>query len=149
MIMRKTADKKGKVIAEIPNGTCILVSSEDGEWCEVSWNNKTGYCMTEFLVMFREADLSLLDYRVLQKGDKGDDVLALKKRLKELGYIRGSATLTNRYTKETAQRVHPLPAAGRHDGRRHRLAGTAGISLFRQSPCLYPDPAPGEDKGGR
>ena len=103
--MRKTADKKGKVIGEIPNGTCILVNSEDGEWCEVSWNNKTGYCMTEFLVMFREADLSLLDYRVLQKGDKGDDVLALKKRLKELGYIRGNAALTNRYTEETAQRV--------------------------------------------
>ena len=103
--MRKTADKKGKVIGEIPNGTCILVSHEDGEWCEVSWNSKTGYCMTEFLVLFREADLSLLDYRVLQKGDKGDDVLALKKRLKELGYIRSNATLTNRYTEETAQRV--------------------------------------------
>ena len=103
--MRKTADKKGKVIGEIPNGTCILVTGEDGEWCEVSWSNKTGYCKAEFLVLFREADLSLLDYRVLQKGDKGDDVLALKKRLKELGYIRGNAVLTNRYTEETAQRV--------------------------------------------
>ena len=41
----------------------------------------------------------------LEKGDKGDDVLALKKRLKELGYIRGNAALTNRYTEETAQRV--------------------------------------------
>ena len=103
--MRKTADKKGKVIGEIPNGTCILVIGEEDEWCEVSWNSKTGYCRTEFLVLFREADLSLLDYRVLQKGDKGDDVLALKKRLKELGYIRSNATLTNRYTEETAQRV--------------------------------------------
>ena len=38
-------------------------------------------------------------------GDKGDDVLTLKKRLQELGYIRSGATLTNRYTQETAQRV--------------------------------------------
>ena len=103
--MRKTADKKGKVIGEIPNGTCILVTDEANEWCEVSWNGLTGWCRTEFLVLFREADLSLLDYRVLQQGDKGDDVIALKKRLKELGYIRGSAALTNRYTEGTAQRV--------------------------------------------
>ena len=103
--MRKTASLKGKIIGEIPNGTCIMVTNEAEEWCEVSWNGRTGYCRTEFLVLFREADLSLLDYRVLQKGDKGDDVLALKKRLKELGYIRSNATLTNRYTEETAQRV--------------------------------------------
>ncbi|MBQ6289429.1 MAG: SH3 domain-containing protein [Clostridia bacterium] len=103
--LRKTAGPKGKVIGEIPNGTCILVTKEAEDWCEVSWNGQTGYCKTEFLILYRGADLSLLDYRVLRDGDKGDDVIALKKRLQELGYIRSGATLTNRYTQETAQRV--------------------------------------------
>ncbi len=103
--LRKTAGPKGKVIGEIPNGTCILVTKEAEDWCEVNWNGQTGYCKTEFLILYRGADLSLLDYRVLRDGDKGDDVVALKKRLQELGYIRSGATLTNRYTQETAQRV--------------------------------------------
>ena len=103
--LRKAAGPKEKVIGEIPNGTCILVCHEGDDWCEVSWNGQTGYCKTEFLVLYREADLSLLDYRVLRDGDKGDDVISLKKRLQELGYIRSGATLTNRYTQETAQRV--------------------------------------------
>ena len=103
--LRKTAGPKGKVIGEIPNGTCILVTKEAEDWCEVSWNGQTGYCKTEFLLLYRGADLSLLDYRVLRDGDKGDDVVALKKRLQELGYIRSGAVLTNRYTEETAQRV--------------------------------------------
>ena len=96
---------KERVIGEIPNGTCILVTKEADDWCEVSWNGQTGYCKTEFLILYRGADLSLLDYRVLRDGDKGDDVVALKKRLQELRYIRSGATLTNRYTQETAQRV--------------------------------------------
>lgn len=103
--LRKTAGPKGKVIDEIPNGTCILVTKEADDWCEVIWNGQTGYCKTEFLILYRGADLSLLDYRVLRDGDKGDDVIALKQRLQELGYIRSGATLTNRYTQETAQRV--------------------------------------------
>ena len=130
----KKDPKSKKTEWEIPNGTCILVTSEDGEWCEVSWGSKTGYCRSEFLVLFREADLSLLDYRVLQDGDKGEDVLALKKRLKELGYIRGSATLTNRYTKETAQRVTLF----------QRQAGMTedGIAWQELQVYLYSDKAP-------
>ena len=103
--LRNAAGPKGKVIGEIPNGTCLLVTQEAEDWCEVSWNGQTGYCKTQFLVLYRGADLSLLDYRVLRDGDKGDDVVSLKKRLQELGYIRSGATLTNRYTQETAQRV--------------------------------------------
>ena len=103
--LRNAAGPKEKVIGEIPNGTCLLVTQEAEDWCEVSWNGQIGYCKTQFLVIYRGADLSLLDYRVLRDGDKGDDVVSLKKRLQELGYIRSGATLTNRYTQETAQRV--------------------------------------------
>ena len=103
--LRKTAGAKGRVIGEIPNGTCVLAIREEDGWCKVRWNELTGYCDTDYLLLYRGADLSLLSYRVLRNGDCGEDVLAMKKRLQELGYIRSSAVLTNRYNAETAQRV--------------------------------------------
>ena len=71
--MRVSAGEKGRVTDEIPNGTCILVLQEDETWCRVSYRDRPGYCKTEFLTLLREADPSILEYRVLQKGDKGDD----------------------------------------------------------------------------
>ena len=103
--MRTSAGEKGRVLDEIPNGTCILVMEEDDTWCRVSWQNRQGYCKTGFLTLLREADPSMLDYRVLKEGDKGEDVLALKKRLQDLGYIRSGSGLTNVYNDVTAERV--------------------------------------------
>ena len=103
--MRETANEKGRVLTEIPNGTCILVLQEDKIWCQVSYQDQPGYCRTEFLTLLREADPAMLEYRVLQKGAKGDDVLALKQRLQDLGYIRSGSELTNVYNDVTAERV--------------------------------------------
>jgi len=103
--MREAADEKGRVLTEIPNGTCISVLQEDETWCRVSYQDQPGYCKTEFLTLLREADPSMLEYRVLQKGTKGDDVLALKQRLQELGYIRSGSDLTNVYNDVTMERV--------------------------------------------
>lgn len=103
--MRESADTKGRVLTEIPNGTCILVLQEDEIWCQVSYQDQPGYCRTEFLTLLREADPAMLEYRVLQKGAKGDDVLALKQRLQDLGYIRSGSELTNVYNDVTAERV--------------------------------------------
>ena len=103
--MRETANEKGRVLTEIPNGTCILVLREDETWCWVSYQDQTGYCKTGFLTLLREADPSMLDYRILQKGARGDDVLALKQRLRELGYIRSGSELTNVYNDVTVERV--------------------------------------------
>ena len=103
--LRVSASEKGRVTDEIPNGTCILVEQEDEAWCRVSYKNQKGYCKTEFLILYREADLSVLDYRVLKKGDKGEDVLALKKRLQELGYIRDGSKMTDVYNDVAMERV--------------------------------------------
>ena len=103
--MRASAGEKSRVLNEIPNGSCLLVLEEDGDGCRVSWRERTGYCRTGFLTLLREADPSMLNYRVLSKGDKGEDVLALKKRLQELGYIRGGSDLTNVYNDVAAERV--------------------------------------------
>ena len=112
--MRETANEKGRVLTEIPNGTCILVLQEDKIWCQVSYQDQPGDCRTEFLTLLREADPAMLEYRVLQKGAKGDDVLALKQRLQDLGYIRSGSELTNVYNDVTAERVILFPKADRN-----------------------------------
>ena len=93
------------MIASVPNGSCLLVLEEDESWCLCRWDGKTGYCGTAYLTMLREADPGLLDYRVLRPGDRGEDVLALKRRLRDLGYIRPGASLTNVYNDVLAERV--------------------------------------------
>ena len=103
--LRESAGRNGRVLDEIPNGMCLLVVSQDDSWCRVIYKEQEGFCKTEFLKFFPDADLSMLTYRVLKTGDRGKDVLALKQRMQELGYIRSAATLTDRYTDETKGRI--------------------------------------------
>ncbi len=103
--LRSEASQKSRVLAEIPNGTCILVAEAGETWCRMVYQGQEGYCMTGFLTLLRGADPSILEYRVLKNGDKGEDVLSLKTRLKELGYLRSAAQLTDTYTDVTAERV--------------------------------------------
>lgn len=102
---RASAGKDSRVLDEIPNGMCLLVVQQEDDWCLVVYEEQEGYCKTEFLKFFPEADPTILNYRLLKAGDKGEDVLALKQRLQELGYIRSAATLTDRYTDETKGRI--------------------------------------------
>lgn len=103
--MRTKSSDKSKIIAEIPNGTCILVTEEGSNWCQVQWKGSVGYCKKEYLLLLREADPVLLSYRVLSKGDKGKDVLSIKSRLQELGYIRNGTKLTDLYNDTLEERL--------------------------------------------
>ena len=103
--LRVKPSPKGRVISSAPNGSCLLVLEENEKWSLCRWEGKTGYCDNSYLTMLREADLSVLNYRVLRQGDRGEDVLALKSRLQELGYIRSGSTLTNIYNDVLAERV--------------------------------------------
>ena len=103
--LRAKDSEKSRVLAEIPNGTLILVTEETETWCKLTYNNKTGYSKTEYLTLLRNADPDILRYRVLKEGDRGEDVLALKQRLQELGYIRENSSLTNDYNDITAERI--------------------------------------------
>lgn len=106
--MRSAADAGSRVLAEIPNGTCLLVLSEEPQWCGIEWNGKKGYCSAAYLTLLQEADRSLLSYRVLRKGDKGEDVRSLKERLQELGFLRPGSALTDSYNAVMAERVSLL-----------------------------------------
>ena len=132
--LRAEESRKSRVLAEIPNGTCMLVMQEGETWCRVIYQDQEGYCRSEYLMLLREADPSMLEYRLLKKGDKGGDVLALKKRMKELGYIRSAAQLTDTYTDVTAERVALF----------QRQAGMPedGIASQELQACLFSDKAP-------
>ncbi|MBQ8092964.1 MAG: SH3 domain-containing protein [Clostridia bacterium] len=103
--MRASASQSSKAIAKVPNGTCMLVvGSEDG-WCLCEWNGRTGYCSADYLTLLKNADPVLLTYRVLRSGDKGSDVLALKLRLQELGYLRSGSALSDSYNAVLAEQI--------------------------------------------
>ena len=103
--LRGRPDASSRVLGEIPNGTCVLLTEEGDAWCRVIYGDQCGYCVTEYLTVLREADPSILAYRVLRRGEKGEDVLALKRRLQELGYIRSGSELTNVYNDVARERV--------------------------------------------
>ena len=103
--MRAKASTKGAIVQEVPNGTCLLVKSEGADWSLCEWNGKSGYCDNAYLTFLRGADVTLLDYHVLRKGDKGEEVVALKERLHELGYIREGSSLNNVYNDTLCERL--------------------------------------------
>ena len=70
----------GKSVAKVPDCTCLRVLEETGDFCLCESDGKQGWCPASSL---------------LSKGDRGDDVTALKARLQDLGYIRSGSTLTN------------------------------------------------------
>lgn len=78
-------------------------------------------------------------YTPLQQGDKGDDVLQLKLRLRELGYIKENASLSKTYNSTTTARiklfqsVNGLPETGDADSRTLKL-------LFSQNAKKNPSP---------
>jgi len=71
------------------------------------------------LITCDQAELRL--YEPLQKGDKGEEVIEMKERLRELGYFRAGAELSDSYNDTCAERVqlfqknNGLPATGTAD----------------------------------
>lgn len=47
--MRSTPDTTKPYIAKIPNGSAVKVHADAEGWAKVTWNGKTGYCMSKFL----------------------------------------------------------------------------------------------------
>lgn len=47
--LRQAANTSAKVIATIPNGTALMITSRGSVWCATSYNGYSGYVMTSFL----------------------------------------------------------------------------------------------------
>lgn len=47
--LRASASTGAQVLAQIPSGTQVTVSSDDGSWCVVSYQGMTGYVMSAYI----------------------------------------------------------------------------------------------------
>lgn len=80
--MRKSAKEKSSLVVAIPNHSILLVLEKGDEWSLVSYKEKQGYVKNEFITVYDP-----LPFEEMASGDKSDNVLELKKRLKALGYL--------------------------------------------------------------
>ena len=100
--IRESASSKSDVIKVVKEGTKIEIKGTSGSWYKVSVGGKTGYASKKYITVSSDkkssASSSSSDSGKKQnssdgtckKGDKGDAVKAVQKRLKALGYYNSS-----------------------------------------------------------
>jgi len=94
--MRKDTSRKADIIGKIPRDTIIEVTSVNDTWCKCVYLGKNGYIMTDFLSFMDESQ-----FRSLAQNDTGQDVMALKEKLRELYFIDAGTELDDRYDSNT------------------------------------------------
>ena len=112
--LRSSASDRAGVIAQIPNGSALTVTSRGSNWCGVTYNGIAGYVMTKFLYIPissatavpatatpAPADGSAYT-RVLRSGYTGSDVKWAQSRLLALGY---TVSVTGTYDAATIAAV--------------------------------------------
>ncbi|MBR6028856.1 MAG: SH3 domain-containing protein [Clostridia bacterium] len=67
--VRKTPDSKARLVVEVPNRSLVDVEAVEGDWVKITYKNKTGYAMLEYLRV-----ASLMPGRTVYS-DEGDTVL--------------------------------------------------------------------------
>ena len=104
--IRESASSKSDVIKVVKEGTKVEIKGTSGSWYKVSVGGKTGYAAKKYLTVSsdkksssdKKTSSSSSDSGKKQsssdgtckKGDKGDAVKKVQKRLKELGYFTAS-----------------------------------------------------------
>ncbi|MBR1607205.1 MAG: SH3 domain-containing protein, partial [Clostridia bacterium] len=101
-------------VSEIKNGTQIVISSIEGEWCAMYYGDIQGYVQRQYLNIQAAStapaqaapaastyDTSSLT-RVLRAGYTGADVTVVQQRLKDLGYL---SSLSGSYDSATQEAV--------------------------------------------
>lgn len=96
--MRAEAKDSAKILEKLAKGTLVQIVQDLEGWTEIRYKDRTGYVMTKFL-----AEITELPYAAVTKEDQGDAVLAVKRLLYSLDYIK-SDEINTRYdqTLETA-----------------------------------------------
>ncbi|NLI22703.1 MAG: hypothetical protein GX418_14295 [Clostridiales bacterium] len=102
--LRKEPDGKATILERIPNHSLVRVLSKGDAYWQVQYETETGYAVCDFLTMTDYAE-DVLAYRLLYRNNVGDDVLAVKQRLLELGYYREGSTMNNVYNETCVERI--------------------------------------------
>ncbi len=128
--LRASRSLSSKKLGTISAGDAVTVRGIKGDWAQVTWKGKDGWCMKKYIRMATivaatptPAPLPTLrpgsdasSYQVLQSGSDGNQVMALQEALAELGYFTGKAdgiygTLTAQAVM-ALQRVNEYPITG-------------------------------------
>ena len=105
--IRESASSKSDVIKVVKEGTKVEIKGTSGSWYKVSVGGKTGYAAKKYLTVSSGKNKSSAKNTssssssesgkkqsssdgTCKKGDKGDAVKKVQKRLKELGYLTAS-----------------------------------------------------------
>lgn len=75
--MRESASRSAKIVCQVPVGASVDVIQDNGEWCYIQYNGKTGYMMSNYL-----------EYEG-QDGESGDylspeEIAEIQKALKDI-----------------------------------------------------------------
>jgi hypothetical protein len=138
--LRKSADAGATILEKIPNRSLVLVVSKgDGFW-EIEYDGTQGYAMGEFLTM-TDYPKEALNYRLLYRNNTGDDVVALKNRLMEMGYYRADSNMNDTYNDTCVERVKMFQ---RQNGLNEDGIATAAVQvkLFSSEAAVNAEPLP-------
>ncbi len=106
--LRGAKSTRAKLVKRIPKGATVTVSGVNGSWAEVTYDQYSGYCKSEFLVLKKVVKITTPKptptptpiptltpeedaggYTVLQQGDSGSAVKSLQRAMNELGFLTG------------------------------------------------------------
>jgi murein L,D-transpeptidase YcbB/YkuD len=102
--LRKKPDDKATVLERIPNHSLVRVLSDGDQYWQIQYESTIGYAVCSYLTMTDYTE-DVLNYRLLYRNNTGDDVLAVKERLLELGYYREGSKMNNVYNETCVERV--------------------------------------------
>lgn len=91
--MRAEAKDGTKIINHLSKGSIVTILEDKGEWTKINYQGKTGYVKTSFLQEIKE-----LPYSLITKETEGEAVLAFKRKLCNLGYLK-SDDINKRFDK--------------------------------------------------
>ena len=90
LVLREEMSTKSDALQTLSKGDKVEIIYQDGSWYKVKYGRYTGFVMSRY-VKTSGSVASRDEVESLRKGDKGDEVKEIQKRLKELGYLTGTA----------------------------------------------------------
>ncbi len=99
LYLREEPNGKSAALDLVREGAKVEILDKIGDWYEVSYGKYTGYVYGKYIDLIEE---SKKDGDTLQRGDKGELVKKLQKRLTELGYYKSTCDGNFGYVTQTA-----------------------------------------------
>ena len=90
LVLREEASTSSEALQTLSKGEELEIIYKDGSWYKVKYGRYTGFVMTRYV----KANGSVPDkgeVEAMREGSRGTEVKNMQKRLKELGYLTGSA----------------------------------------------------------